>query len=238
MSLLLASVSNLDEARLALACGVDWLDIKDPHAGALGRAASGVVSAIARSAGGRLPVSATVGDTWDTPAAIGAAVADMAATGVDYIKVGLRARAIGPAALAALISAVASGTPLIVVCMAEDPPAICDLEALAATGIAGVMLDTADKAGGRLTALLTVERLRTFVECGRRLGLLTGLAGRLQLDDVPILLPCMADYLGFRSALCHDGQREAGFARDALLAVRSAVSGGVRRVTNIDNEVA
>ena len=238
MSLMLTSVSDISEAELALSCEVDWLDIKDPRAGALGRADTEVVSAIARMAMRRLPVSATVGDTWDEPALIPAAVKQLAATGVDYAKVGLRARAISAVALNALADAVACGPPIIVVCLAEDPPAANDRAALAAVGVAGVMLDTADKSGRRLIDLLSVEELRAFVNHGRELGLLTGLAGRLRLGDIASLLPCAADYLGFRSALCAAGQREARMTRAAVMNVRGAMPRHASAINKIANEVA
>ena len=225
MSMMLASVSDVAEARLALDSAVDWLDIKDPRAGALGRPAASVVRDIVALPGRGVPVSATLGDGWYAADLIPARVEAMHACGVDYVKLALMARDIDQPTLTILSRCAARGRALIVVCMAERPPQACDIDALAGAGIAGVMLDTANKAGARLTELIDESSLRDFVQRARGHGLLTGLAGRLQLGDVPLLLSTGADYLGFRSALCDGGDRKSSLSRAAIVQVRAAVHG-------------
>ncbi|MDE2325572.1 MAG: hypothetical protein KGL51_13020, partial [Betaproteobacteria bacterium] len=102
----LASVTSVDEARLALAAGADILDAKNPQAGALGALPMHVVLGIVEVAGERATVSrpgvgevaresparvsATLGDlTAMDPLVLRAAALDMAATGVDLVKIGL-----------------------------------------------------------------------------------------------------------------------------------------------------
>jgi dihydroneopterin aldolase len=223
MSRMLASVRSAAEAKLALRCGVDWLDVKDPAAGALGRPAATVVADIVALAGTRVPVSATIGDCWHTPGVIPERVAAMAGTGVGYVKIGLAARGLDADALACVRASTSASCRVVAVCLAECPPARADILALARQGIAGIMLDTANKAGQRLTDLVSAAYLGEFVATARERGLLTGLAGRLALADVPVLLPLGPDYLGFRSALCDGGRREAPLARRAVLAVRAAM---------------
>ena len=237
MNAMLASVRDVNEARLALAGGCEWLDIKEPDAGALGRASATVVCAIVSLTANRVPVSATIGDCWDSPALIAPAVIAMAATGVDYVKVGIRARDVDSATLAALRAASAEGRRVIAVCMAEAPPATRDLAALAAVGVCGVMLDTIDKAGPRLTSLLHADALRAFVAEAHRLNLLAGLAGRLQVADIARLHDCGADYLGFRSALCAAGERRAGLDAQAFAEVRAALSVAMVPISINTNEV-
>ena len=84
------------------------------------------------------------------------------------------------------------------------------------------MLDTAEKRSGRLTAHLAVADLAAFVTLARRHGLVSGLAGSLAIDDVPVLAPLGADYLGFRSALASNG-RTGELDGDAVLALRRAI---------------
>ena len=84
------------------------------------------------------------------------------------------------------------------------------------------MLDTADKASSPLTRLWDAQRLADFVDAVREEGLVCGLAGRLALNDIPALLPLQADYLGFRSALCH-GDRRGAIDHAALMRVREAI---------------
>jgi dihydroneopterin aldolase len=225
MNAMLASVRNLSEARIALAGGCDWLDIKEPDDGALGRAPLTVVRDIVQLVAGRVPLSATIGDCWDQPAVIAAQVAAMADTGVNYVKVGIRARDISPATTAALRSSCAGGRAVIAVCMAEAAPATADLLALAASGVSGVMLDTIDKHGAGLTGLLSIESMGAFVREAHRLGLLAGLAGKLRTADIAALARCGADYLGFRSALCTAGERRASLDESAFAVVRAALHG-------------
>ena len=91
--------------------------------------------------------------------------------------------------------------------------------------IVGVMLDTADKARGSLTAQTSTRFLASFVAEARRHGLLAGLAGSLQLADVEVLRPLGPTYLGFRGALCDRGDRSGTLdpvrLDEILLAVNS-----------------
>lgn len=221
MNRMLASVRDIAEAARALTAQVDWIDVKEPSAGALGAAAPATVRAIVDLVAGRIPVSATIGDCWDDPAAIPAGVASMADSGVDYIKAGLRARRVSHETVAMLRAAASAEPGLIVVCMAELAPLPADIEKLAAAGIAGLMLDTADKRGGRLTEVVSHGDLRAFVELTQAHGLLCGLAGRLARGDIERLSTLQADYLGFRSALCEHGGRTRVLCDEALTDIRA-----------------
>ncbi|MGE0485820.1 MAG: (5-formylfuran-3-yl)methyl phosphate synthase [Gammaproteobacteria bacterium] len=218
MNAVLASVTDVFEAELVVDCGVDWVDIKNPAAGALGAAATPVIADIVRQVRGRRPVSATIGDTWVTPDVIPSRVAACAATGVDYVKAGLDARS-PDAETRRLVAVAATHHPLIIVCRAELPPTPDDVATLARCGIAGIMLDTADKAGPGLTELHDAAVLARFVDSARAAGILCGLAGRLRRTDIAVLRPLGADYLGFRSALCRDGARTHRIDRTAATAI-------------------
>lgn len=198
---MLASVRSLAEAALVAAAGVEWIDLKEPAAGALGAVDPTVVTAVSRAFGNAHRISATIGDCWHEPAAIVPRVRAMSTVGAQYVKVGAYLTDPSPALLAALREAAAQHR-VIVVAFAEQPPSSADLARVAATGIVGVMLDTAEKQGPRLRELLDDATLAAFVEYARRLGLMTGLAGRLVSDDVVPLLALAPDYLGFRGALC------------------------------------
>src|SRR5262249_56444426 len=62
---------------------------KDPRRGALGAVAPDVVRAAVQRVAGRRQTSAVCGDLPMDPAALSDAVTAMAATGVNYVKVGL-----------------------------------------------------------------------------------------------------------------------------------------------------
>lgn len=213
MTSLLASVRDMAEAELAWTGGADWLDFKEPAAGALGAVPEAVAAAAVRRYAGRLPLSATLGDCWDTPAEIPARTRTLAALGMPYIKVGLFAGSLSAPLADALHTAAEQTEGLIAVCFAESPPTPRQITRLARLGCRGIMLDTADKRGGSLCDLLPLRAIADFVNGARAEGLLTGLAGSLRPVHVAPLRALAPDYLGFRGALCR------GHARDAALEV-------------------
>lgn len=223
MSAWLASITDAAEARQVLAAGAAIVDAKNPHAGALGALPHDTVRAIVAAAGGRVPVSATIGDFPDMPpAAVTAAVAAMAATGVDFVKIGL----FPSPALAACLDALAplaSRHRLVAVLFADREPDFGLIGRLAERDFTGVMLDTADKAGGGLLAHQPVARLAQFVTQAKGAGLLSGLAGSLKLADIPVLAPIGPDYLGFRGALCRNHARTWALEPGALAALSEAM---------------
>ncbi|HEX7043482.1 MAG TPA: (5-formylfuran-3-yl)methyl phosphate synthase [Burkholderiales bacterium] len=220
MTAMLASVRNRAEAELAAALGADLIDLKDPAAGALGALPLATIRAVVPALRGRRPSSATLGDLPMDPATLAAAAAATAGTGVDFVKVGLfehreRRRCID--ALAPL----ARRARLIGVLFADQKFDAALLDALAAAGFAGVMLDTAAKERGGLRAHCSDAALGDFVRRARALGLLTGLAGSLRLDDIAPLAPLGPDYLGFRTALCRNRLRSGALDPHAFAAVRA-----------------
>lgn len=225
----LASVTTADEARQALEAGVNILDAKNPMAGALGALPMRAVLDIIAVAAGRVPVSATVGDLPAMePMVLRAAALDMAATGVDYVKLGLfPSPSIG--ACIDVLGPLTSRHKLVGVVFADRFPHDAAMSAvvsrMAAAGWFGIMLDTADKRAGGLLRHRTPEQLADFVALARWHGLRCGLAGSLGLADVPLLLSLGPDLLGFRGALCNAAQRTAAIDPRRLLAVARAMQG-------------
>src|SRR5262245_13237158 len=83
-TLFLASVRDAAEAELAIGSGADIVDLKDPDAGALGALAPATIEACVRAVGGRVPLSATIGDLPLEKTSLRAAVLATASRGVDY----------------------------------------------------------------------------------------------------------------------------------------------------------
>ncbi|WP_342643576.1 (5-formylfuran-3-yl)methyl phosphate synthase [Rhodoligotrophos ferricapiens] len=225
MTLMLASVTNAHEAETAIAGGADVIDLKDPAKGALGALPLATVQGVVQAVSGRVPTSAVVGDLPLEAAVLRDAVQAMSATGVDFVKVGLLGANNGSeldACLAALAPC-AAHVKLVAVAFADQGfPA--DLAGrLAANRFTGVMLDTADKGAGRLLERMSIRALRDFVERGRAVGLLTGLAGALEAPDIPRLLPLKPDVLGFRTALCRHGDRTAGIEERVVRSIAALV---------------
>ncbi len=220
MTAMLASVRNLAEANLVVEAGCDWLDLKDPQAGALGAVTLTIAREIVQCHAGTLPISATIGDCWATPEVIPGRVAALAQLGIEYVKVGVFARDLARDLAAQLHQAVSRVPHLLAVCFAEDPPSAAQVAQLAAFGLRGVMLDTAEKSRGSLASLLAPVKIREFVAAARAHGLLVGLAGSLRRQDIPLMLTYGADYLGFRGALCAGHARESSLDLQAVREVR------------------
>lgn len=202
----LASVTSVEEAEIVLSKGADVIDLKSPAQGALGALPSEDVRAIVHFVAGRRRVSATVGDLPMEPDVLSDAVMQMAACGVDIVKVGFFGQS-GHAECVATLTACAAHTNLVAVLFADQTPALQLLPLLAEAGFHGVMLDTSDKAGGGLLDHMLPSQLRGFVDAARAEGLLVGLSGSLRLQDVPVLCSLQPDFLGFRGTLCRDGRR-------------------------------
>lgn len=228
MTGLLASVRSLHEARIALAAGVDVIDLKEPAEGALG-AVSLAVARLVAALPRRPTVSATIGDLPFAPDRVVPAVRAMAATRVDIVKVGIF-DGDGTATLAALKPLAAEGIKLVAVMFADRDPDPALLPRLRHAGFLGAMLDTADKASGGLRRHLPPDRLELFVTAARRERLLCGLAGSLTIADIEPLAALAPDYLGFRGALC--ARDRSGALEPARLdAVRQALHRAASRAT-------
>lgn len=220
MTRLLVSVTDLEEARSAAMA--DLIDLKDPNQGALGAWPLAEILAVRRALPGRI-LSATIGDLPLLPETVRQAVRQVAATSVDYVKVGLFEGDLS-ATLRALVP-LARQTRLVGVLFADRPVDFSVLEALAQAGFVGAMLDTAGKDRGSLAELRAAGWLREFVERARDLGLLVGLAGSLRLEDIPKLKKLKPDYLGFRGAACQHGQRTKPLDRQRVYQLYQAVHG-------------
>ncbi|WP_022948440.1 (5-formylfuran-3-yl)methyl phosphate synthase [Methylohalobius crimeensis] len=221
MTRLLASVTDLEEARSAYHAGVDLIDLKNPADGALGALAPSTIETI-RNVLPDHPISATIGDLPLHPEMITDAVARIAATGADYVKIGLFPGGDLEGTLTAL-RPLAQKHALIGVLFADYLISLQVIDVLADAGFAGVMLDTAGKDKGSLTRMRPPTFLDRFVYCARSGDLLVGLAGSLGLDDIPQLLELDPDYLGFRGALCHRKLRTHQLDPERLADIRKAI---------------
>lgn len=223
---LLVSVRSVDEALLAAHGGADFIDLKEPGAGALGALPVATIRAIVaalRAQAITLPVSATIGDlSMHALAEIGARVEAVAACGVDYVKVGIEAEAAASNVLDALAHC---GKPVVPVFIADRGLNDALIRQAAALHFAALMVDTADKLSGSLFDVTPSAELRRFIDTARAAGSLAGLAGALRIDHAAALAALAPDFAGFRSAVCAGArssaldaqrlQRLAGALRDA-----------------------
>jgi uncharacterized protein (UPF0264 family) len=207
------------------AAGADLIDLKDPVAGALGGLPPTVVAKIVTDCAGSIPISATIGDLPLDPAQVIPKVEALATAGVDFIKIGWFPGADPDGVLAALRPLVAREIQLVAVILADLEPSLANIDAFAVAGFKGIMLDTADKKRGSLLRVVPPSFVQDFVRNARQAGLLSGLAGSLRIEDIPMLVEMEPDFMGFRGALC-GGDRTAGIdilaARRVVETVRAA----------------
>lgn len=228
----LASVRDVGEALLAARLGADIVDLKEPRQGALGAVPEEEQRAILATLGRRRPlVSATVGDLPFEAEILVPAIHRTAEVGVDLVKFGVFAA--GEAALAGLaeldrqLRRMPPTRPLVVLFLADrlangEEAVVLARAALRVWGVAGVMLDTADKASGSLADVMAMAELTRFVRAAQAAGGFAGLAGSLAIGDIEALATTGADLLGFRGALC-DGDRKASLCADAFARVRDQI---------------
>jgi dihydroneopterin aldolase len=233
MTRFLASVRDGVEAEAALAAGADIIDLKDPAQGALGALDAGIIAACITTIAGRAEISATVGDLPMDPDTVRSAILATAATGVDYVKLGLLPGGNAQACLD-LLAAETEAVRLILVVFADASPGFDAVKEAARIGAAGVMLDTARKDGRSLLDHLPFDRIADFVAAARARRLLAGLAGSLRARDVPALLPLAPDLLGFRGALCREGDRGGALDRKACTSIRALIPGRYRPAAEPD----
>jgi uncharacterized protein (UPF0264 family) len=214
---LLVSVANAAEASAALAGGADIIDAKNPLAGALGAVSTNVLREIHRAITGARPLTAALGDAADE-AAIECAARVFAATGATFVKVGFagidradRAATLATAAVRGARTGSRGRTGVVVVAYADaDPAASLPPAVLAAVGrragAAGVLLDTANKTGPGLRALIDPRALAAWVAAAHGRGLLVALAGKLTAGDLAFARKTRADIAGVRGAACDGGR--------------------------------
>ena len=223
MTALLASVTNIDEARLVSQSGVNIIDLKNPLKGALGALTDTEICGIVSELNGVTTVSATIGDLPFKKAEIRKPVLQMQKSGVDIIKIGVFGDVNNRETLSFLSQLASRGSRFVLVFFAEDLPDVIDFASLKAGGIHGVMIDTRNKQDGNLRAKITIESLREFCSRARENDLLCGLAGSIGVSDIPALLALQPDYLGFRGALCRGGARTGQLSEQALQRIRQMI---------------
>jgi len=235
MTGLLVSVRSEQEARIALECGADLIDVKEPSHGSLGAASSQVLRQIATHLSGRVPISAALGELADQHRA---ALPDDILAHYDYVKLGMAGCAQTPDWLAKWAAAVESlpqaVAPVAVIYAdwqaAQAPPPRLIVNHARQLGCAAVLVDTYDKSRGGLLDHFCPAKLSRLMTMVQENNMLIVLAGSLSLTSLPAVLEFSPDYVAVRGAACRqsrtgpiDGKRVrhlsrliAGFVRPVI----------------------
>lgn len=216
MNGMLASVTSVQEAKIVMNFDVDIIDIKNPSTGALGAQPIHKVKDIVGFIDKRRMTSATIGDVKNGGDELYQFIMSMAETGVDFVKVGLFDNQVKEQFLMPVKQAASKNVAIVIVLFAEDYHEEYLLNPLLDIGLKGVMIDTRLKNEIGLCNILSIETLTDFTYKAKHHGLLTGLAGSLRSEDIPQLLTCHADYLGFRGALCVANERRKSISQSAI----------------------
>jgi uncharacterized protein (UPF0264 family) len=236
---LLVSVTDAAEAQLAVAGGVDLVDVKNPAEGSLGAPAPGVIAAVAAVLPADVPLSAAVGDLPSLPGTAALAALGAACSGAASVKIGLwgtSTRDEAVAVLRAARKAVDGDAEVVAVAYADAarvpgrplPPR--ELVAAAReAGVAGCLLDTAIKDGRGLLSWLAVDALAELAAEAHAAGLQMALAGALRADDLPEIRATGADVVGVRSAACRNGERTAPLDPSRIARLRAVCGRDAQR---------
>lgn len=217
---LLVSPMNIEEARSALNGGADILDVKNPKEGSLGANFPWAIRAVADLAGGRVPVSATIGDLDYKPGTASLAALGAAFAGAEYVKAGLLGVKTAQQAeemLVGIVRAVKDFDPkkkVVASGYSDFARAGCIspllLPAVAAkAGADLVMVDTAVKDGKSTFEFMSEQDLKAFIDLGHSHGLEVALAGSIGFAHLEMLRRLDPDIIGVRGIVCGGDRRSA-----------------------------
>jgi uncharacterized protein (UPF0264 family) len=219
---LLVSAASAADARAAVEGGAHVVDAKNPAAGALGPVSFETLHGIVEAVNGARLVTAALGDA-HTATSLRDDARRFTSVGAHLVKVGF-AGLHEPCEVVALAAAAVhgaregqAGAGVVLVAYADaQHPAFSAMDLLGVAseiGAVGVLLDTADKSGPRLTDLVTPSWLADWVGQAHQAGLVAAVAGRLRAGDLPAARRSGADIAGVRGAACDGGRRGQVSAR-------------------------
>ncbi len=234
MTGMLASVRNLEEAKAVFLGGADIIDLKEPGKGALGAVPLQTQHLVVDELWEKCVISATIGDLPADQILIEKHVLQTAETGVDYVKVGMFSDRHIENCLPHLIHCANKGIAIIAVFFADmdfDTDYVIQISKHA--HLKGVMLDTAKKGHGKLLDYKNILHLEYFVNRAKQNGLITGLAGSLTIDDIPVMLKANPDYIGFRTALCTMYKRSSQLDPKLIQEIRNKIPYQNEAISNL-----
>jgi uncharacterized protein (UPF0264 family) len=238
---LLVSVRSADEVEAALAGGADIIDAKEPANGSLGAVSPATLAKVASRIPAVQELSIALGDV-RTVAEVITSIDRLELpprTAPTYLKLGFAGvespDTVGQLLCTAVERASHHQSRLTIVAVAYADaeratalPAETIVRSAAAAGAGGALIDTHSKDGGRLLDWRTPARLAAWVSLGRASGLLVGVAGSLQPEDVAAVAIADPDVIGFRGAAC-DAGRLSRVSTERVALLRRCIDAASRR---------
>ncbi len=224
---------NIVEARAALAGGADVLDVKNPKEGSLGANFPWAIRAVVDLAGGKVPVSATIGDLDYKPGTASLAALGAAVSGADYIKAGLlgiKTQKEAEEMLEGIVKAVKDFDPgkKVVAAGYSDYARVNSISPMLLPAVAAkagadlVMVDTAIKDGKSTFEFMSEQGLLDFISLGHAEGLEVALAGTIGFEHLEMLKRLNPDIIGVRGIVC-GGDRRSAIRAELVEKLRQAI---------------
>jgi uncharacterized protein (UPF0264 family) len=234
MAGLLISVTNADEASLALVGGADVIDVKQPRRGALGAPSRRALAAVSQVVGGRVPLSVALGELSESVDRLSL----LTTTGLVFAKVGLaQVGAEWCERWTSLVAQYPASVRPVAVAYADHGAARspCPRDVLGMAerlGCKALLIDTYGKGRGGLLDFLSVSELHDLVGQAQDGGLLAVVAGSLDTVTISRILDVGPDYVAVRGAACLGGRKgrlDLQRVRGLAVTVHTAQASGVDR---------
>ena len=212
---LLVSVRTAEEVDNAITGGADWIDLKEPQAGALGPVSYNAAKEIIASVNNRVPISAALGELIDWDVSAKGLLTELSE--IQVFKLGL-AKCTELAQWQSRWQKTAiqlkhTGRELAAVAYADwqfakSPSPLEIIELAEAVGAQFFLLDTYDKTVGSIFHHLSINDIKQTLLAAKQAKLHTVLAGSLTLADLGELKTTEIDTIGVRGGVC-GGSRTA-----------------------------
>ncbi len=233
----LVSPKDVEEAKAVISGNADIVDVKNPKEGSLGANFPWVIRSIKKlvdEKGNGMEMSAAIGDFDYKPGTASLAALGAAASGAEYIKIGLHKIKTKEEAIDLLTGAVKAvkgfdpAKKLVSAFYADykrinsiSPFEIAEIGKEVDIDVA--MIDTGIKDGRSTLEFLSEDELKSFVADSKSLGLVTALAGALKFEDIPVIKAIKPDILGVRGMVC-GGNREDRVKAELVTDLKRAVA--------------
>jgi uncharacterized protein (UPF0264 family) len=234
---LLVSVRNATEATDALAGGADWIDVKQPDAGSLGRASARAIAEVVECMAASAPLSVALGELREL--GLLQQVERLPLAGVSRVKVGLsgcRSFRTWQSALERLIAALPSHTSMVAVqyadwkqCDAPSPKKL--LEFARNVPCTALLIDTFDKRAGGLFDWIDELGLAELFGNAHELGLTCVAAGSLTTHEFAKAAVAGADVIAVRGAACERNVRTSAISKHQVRELRDFLSQRLAKIS-------